>query len=85
MEISIRKIGNSKGAVLPAPLLKELNVDTGQVLDAKVIDGRLVIEKMNKPEYSLEELLAMCTPEAMTLDKQDQDWLNDSPVGKEEI
>ncbi len=31
MEIQIRKIGNSKGAVIPAPLLKELGLDIGYV------------------------------------------------------
>lgn len=85
MEICIRKIGNSKGAVFPAPLLKELGVDAGQVLQANVVDGRLVIEKMNKPEYSLDELLAKCSPEAMALDDEAKAWLDAAPVGREEI
>lgn len=85
MEIAIRKIGNSKGAVIPAPLLKELGVDAGQIMQANVMDGRLVIEKMNKPEYSLGELLAKCSPEVMALNDEDKAWLNDSPVGKEAL
>ena len=85
MEICIRKIGNSKGAVIPAPLLKDLGVDEGQILQANIVEGRLVIEKMIKPEYSLNDLLAKCEPEAMTLDDEDKTWLNDSPVGKEVI
>ena len=85
MEIAIRKIGNSKGAVIPAPLLKELGVDAGQIMQANVIDGRLVIEKMKQPEYSLNDLLAQCSPENMTLDEEDKSWLNDTPVGKEVV
>ena len=85
MEIAIRKIGNSKGAVIPAPLLKELGVDAGQIMQANVIDGRLVIEKMKQPEYSLNDLLAQCNPEVMALDDEDKAWLNDSPVGKEAL
>jgi antitoxin component of MazEF toxin-antitoxin module len=85
MEICIRKIGNSKGAVFPAPLIKELGVDAGQILQANVVDGRLVIEKMNKPEYSLDQLLAACEPSAMTLDEDDIKWLNATLVGKESI
>jgi len=83
MEISIRKIGNSKGAVIPAPLLKELGVDAGHIMQANVVDGRLVIEKMSTPEYSIDELLAQCQPEVMSLDSDDSAWLNDIPVGKE--
>ncbi|TRY29782.1 AbrB/MazE/SpoVT family DNA-binding domain-containing protein [Aliiglaciecola sp. M165] len=85
MELVIRKIGNSKGAVIPAPLLKELGVDAGQIMQANVVEGRLVIEKMNKPEYSLGELLAQCKPETMELSSEDQTWLNDGPAGKEEV
>jgi len=85
MEICIRKIGNSKGAVFPAPLIKELGVDEGQILQANMVDGRLVIEKIIKPEYSLNELLSKCDPKAMTLNDEDKVWLNDSPVGKEVI
>ena len=85
MELVIRKIGNSKGAVIPAPLLKELGVDTGQIMQANVVEGRLVIEKMKQPDYSLDELLARCSPETMALDDEDNAWLNDSPVGKEAL
>ncbi|PKH00414.1 AbrB family transcriptional regulator [Paraglaciecola sp. MB-3u-78] len=85
MEICIRKIGNSKGAVFPAPLIKELGVDSGEILQANVVDGRLVIEKMNKPEYSLDELLVKCEPSAMALDEDAIQWLNSAPVGKELI
>ena len=85
MELVIRKIGNSKGAVIPAPLLKELGVDAGQILQANVVEGRLVIEKMKQPEYSLNDLLAQCSPEMMALDDEDKSWLNDAPVGKEVV
>ncbi len=85
MEICIRKIGNSKGAVIPAPLLKDLGVDAGHIMQANVVDGRLIIEKIDKPEYSLDELLAQCDPNVMALNDEDKNWLHDIPVGKEEI
>ena len=34
-------------------------------------------------EYSLDELLAQCKPEAMVLDDEDRKWLNDVPKGRE--
>ena len=85
MEICIRKIGNSKGAVIPAPLLKELGVDSGQIMQANIVEGRLVIEKITKPEYSLDELLRQGDQEAFVLDEEDKNWLNDLPIGKEAI
>ena len=83
METVIRKFGNSKGAILPAPLLKELNLDLDDKIDARVENGRIVIERLDKHEYSLDELLAQCPQEKMKLSVEDQSWLNDSPVGKE--
>lgn len=85
MEISIRKIGNSKGAVIPAPLLKDLGVDAGHIMQANVVDGRLIIEKIDKPEYSLDELLAQCDPNVMALNDEDKNWLHNNLVGKEDI
>ncbi|MFT7261810.1 MAG: antitoxin component of MazEF toxin-antitoxin module [Glaciecola sp.] len=83
MEICIRKIGNSKGAVIPAPLLKELGLDVGNIAQANVHDGRLIIEKQIEPEYSLERLLSQCNEENMVLNEEDKVWLHESPVGNE--
>lgn len=82
MEICIRKIGNSKGAVIPAPLLKELGLDVGQIAQADVKDGQLVIQKMKKKKYSLNELLAKCDSNA-PLPKGLAEWDNIQPVGNE--
>ena len=49
METTIRKFGNSKGAIIPAVLLKELNLDVNDKVDAKAVDGRIVIEAISKP------------------------------------
>ena len=85
METVIRKFGNSKGAIIPAALLKELNLDVNQKIDVKSENGRIIIEAVRKPEYSLVELLAQCAQESIVLDDEDKSWLNDAPVGKEVI
>lgn len=85
METVIRKYGNSKGVIIPAALLKELNLDVNERIDVKAENGRIIIEPVRQPEYCLDELLAQCSPEAMTLDDEDKAWLNDSPVGKEDL
>lgn len=86
METTIRKFGNSKGAIIPAVLLKELDLDVSDKVDAKVEAGRLVIEPITEtPEYTLDELLAQSTPESVALNDEDKAWLNDSPVGREQV
>jgi antitoxin component of MazEF toxin-antitoxin module len=87
MQTTIRKFGNSKGAIIPASLLKELNLDVNDKVDAKAEGGRIVIEAIAKPkpEYSLSELLGQCDENSMTLNDEDKKWLNSPAVGREEI
>jgi antitoxin MazE len=85
METTIRKFGNSKGVIIPAVLLKELNLDVNDKVDAKAVDGRIVIEAISKPEYSLNELLSQCNESSMALDKEDKAWLNSPDIGREQI
>ena len=86
METIIRKFGNSKGAIIPAALLKELDLDVNDKVDAKVEAGRIVIEPITeKPEYTLEKLLAQSSPESVALNDEDKAWLNDKPVGREKV
>ncbi|MBJ7267761.1 AbrB/MazE/SpoVT family DNA-binding domain-containing protein [Idiomarina abyssalis] len=85
MKTAIRKFGNSKGTIIPAALLRELQLDINDEVDAKVENGRIVIEPVHKVEYSLDQLLAQCSPEKMALDEDDKAWLDDAPVGKEVV
>jgi len=82
MEICIRKIGNSKGAVIPAPLLKELGLDVGQIAQADIQDGRLIIQKLVKKKYTLSELLAKCDEHA-EMPKELLEWDQLDTVGDE--
>ena len=85
METTIRKFGNSKGAIIPAVLLKELGLDINDKVDAKLEGGRLIIEPLSKPEYSLDELLAQSNDCDLSLSEEDSAWLNSPSVGREEI
>ena len=62
--------------IIPTVLLKELNLDVNDKVEIKIKNGRILIEPVNKLEYSLEELLAQCEPEAMVMDEEDLIWLN---------
>ncbi len=83
MEIQIKKWGNSAGIPLSKPLLRQLDVEQGDTVEARIKDGGLFLKAVKKPRYTLEGLLSSCTSEAMELDAEDREWLQDSPVGRE--
>ena len=85
METTIRKFGNSKGAIIPAVLLKELGLNLNDKVDAKAENGRIIIEPIYKRDYSLEELLSQCEASTMSLDDEDKNWLNSPAVGREKL
>jgi antitoxin component of MazEF toxin-antitoxin module len=54
------------------------------LVDIEEVNGKIVITPIAaKKEYKLDELLSLCKPESMKLDKEDQEWLGDVPVGRE--
>ncbi len=82
MKTALRVIGNSKGAVIPAALLRELNLNVGDQLDAQAVDGVLILTPSRKPKYTLAELLAQCDPSAPMPDEM-TDWDRMNPMGNE--
>ena len=66
MELIIRKIGNSAGLALPAPLLRELGLSVGQtLLVERAAQGTLTLQpKKVRKKYSAAELNARCNPRA---------------------
>lgn len=61
MQTLVRKIGNSTGTIIPATILKKLDLKVGDRVDIEDDNGRIVIvPAKSKPKYSLPELLAKC-------------------------
>ncbi len=83
METVLRKIGHSKGLILPAKLLKELNFQIGDKLNATAVNGKLVIELAEKrPKYKLADLLAKCDLSEQA-PQELAEWDNQPLVGNE--
>ena len=59
MQTSIRKIGNSTGVIIPAALLKKLNLSQGDKITIEENGGKIVISSA-KPVYQLKDLIAKC-------------------------
>ena len=81
MTTTLRNIGNSKGVVVPAHLLKELDIQVGDTMEPAVENGKLVLTPTAKRQkYKLADLLA-----AMTEDNAHDAVDFGGPVGQEAL
>ena len=79
---NLRKVGGSIMLAVPPALLDILRLRPGAKVGMAVERGRLVVEPRQRPRYTLAELLAQCNPKARRT-KEEREWLNDKPVGRE--
>jgi antitoxin component of MazEF toxin-antitoxin module len=84
MQMTIKKWGNSLATRIPKAIAESTNLHFDQLVDIEEVNGKIVITPISvNKEYKLDELLSQCKPESMKLDKEDQEWLGDRPVGVE--
>ena len=57
--MNIKRWGNSAGMVIPNIVMKELNLQPGQSVEAQVSNNQLILTPISR-RYSLDELLAQC-------------------------
>jgi antitoxin ChpS len=81
---NLRKVGGSVMVAVPPVLLDLLRLREGARVGLAIDGGRLVVEPQSRPRYSLKELLAQCKPKAAR-GKEEREWLDDKPVGREII
>lgn len=79
---NLRKVGGSIMLAIPPAILEILNLQSGATVGVAVDNGKLIIEPQMKPQYSLDELLAQCNPNA-PITEDDRIWLDVEPVGNE--
>jgi len=85
---NLRKVGGSVMLAVPPALLNVLQLQPGAKVGIAVQSGRLVVEPRPHPRYTLDELLAQCDPKTRRpkrSSKQEREWLNSKPVGRELI
>lgn len=63
MKVQVKKWGNSASVRIPAAVMAAAALDIDQTVDVREENGRVVIEPIRTPTYSLDELLAQMTPE----------------------
>lgn len=49
MKQNLRQIGNSKGIILPASFLKELQINDNSELEMEIEENKIIISKIEEP------------------------------------
>jgi antitoxin component of MazEF toxin-antitoxin module len=82
MHTNIRKWGNSAGTIIPAAVLQEAGLEIGDTLDARVVEGKVILSPLAR-ELTLDELLAGSPKENLSITDEDREWLDAPAVGRE--
>lgn len=82
MQTNIRKWGNSAGTIIPATILQEAGLEIGDALDARVVDGKVILSPA-VAELTLEDLLAGSPKENLALLDEDLEWVDAPGLGRE--
>jgi antitoxin ChpS len=84
---NLRKVGGSVMLAVPPALLDILRLRPGVKVGMAIESGRLVVKPQRRPRYTLAELLAQCEPKTARTKarrtKEEREWLDDKPAGRE--
>lgn len=85
--VNIRRQGGAAIMTVPAETLKALRIGVGSAVEVEIIAGALVarpIERSLRRRYSLRDLLAGATPDALRQLSDETAWAREGdPVGRE--
>ena len=85
MRTTIREIGNSAGAILPAAIREKLQLNEGDSVEIDVQGGQIVIKPCKvRPKYKHSELVAQCDENA-PYPGELSDWDEAPAVGQEAL
>ena len=83
--ISIRQSGGAKIISIPKAIVASLGLETGDKLDLSIDNNSIILTPIlpSTEENALQDLLDGSPKKCFNLTKEDQDWLNTKPIGKE--
>ena len=61
MQTKIQKWGNSLALRIPKPFALEVGLDQNSIVEVSVSEGKLLLEPVAAPEYTLDQLLEQVT------------------------
>jgi len=80
---TVQKWGNSLGIRIPRELAAGVGLSEGKQVTIEKHGDALTLRAVKIPRYSLKQLLKDMKP--MKLSREDREWLNFPPRGKERI
>lgn len=80
----LRTVGGSVMFAIPRAILESLDLLPDRQVGLSVSDGCLIVDPHPRPRFTLAELIEQCDPSAPLTD-DDRQWLDEAPVGREEI
>jgi antitoxin component of MazEF toxin-antitoxin module len=85
MKTLIRRIGNSSGIIIPAAMLRALDLSEGDEVRISYEGESIGIQPLHKsPRYTLDELLSQCDDQA-AMPKDLKEWDEMPGTGKEAL
>lgn len=78
MRVQIKKWGNSASVRIPSAIMASAVLEIDQEVDVRNEGGRIIIEPIVKPNFTLDSLLEQITPENL---HEVFDW--GKPAGRE--
>jgi antitoxin ChpS len=81
---TLRTVGGSVMFAIPKPILDGLGLSPNTQVGLSVSDGRLIVEPLHRPRYSLATLIAECDLTAPLLEET-RAWLDADAVGREAL
>jgi antitoxin MazE len=63
MRVEVKKWGNSASVRIPASIMAAAALSIDQAVDVREESGRIIIEPVRAPVYTLDELVGQMTPE----------------------
>jgi antitoxin MazE len=61
MQARVQRWGNSLAVRIPKPFALEVGLEQNSVVSVSISKGKLILEPMLKPQYTLKQLLAEIT------------------------
>jgi antitoxin ChpS len=81
---NLRKVGGSVMLSVPPAILEMLQLQAGATVSISIDRGRLVIEPLPRPRYTLAELLA-ASDYSQPQPIEEREWVDAPAVGRELI
>jgi antitoxin component of MazEF toxin-antitoxin module len=83
MQLSLRKMGNSVGVIIPAVVLKQVGAGAGTAIDCSVEEGKVVLAPRRDPREGWAEDAARIG--ALPLTEEERDWMAFGNEGDDEL